>query len=190
MHAFRKFILQYVSMNAKDWQRIEVRLKSVKIPANTMILEEGQICRYLYFLESGTLRYFSNIDGRDAVKFFTQAPYCFTSQRSFNLQAPSSESIQSLEDCVLYAMTRKDVYELMLVPSWSQFALKLMQEVQHYTQQILESSQNETAEQRYIKMIQSGDSLLQKVSLKDLASYLGIAPQSLSRIRKKMITSI
>ena len=49
--------------------------------------------------------------------------------------------------------------------------------------------QNKTAEERYIEMLQNGDPIIQKAPLKHLASFLGIAPQSLSRIRKKLITA-
>ena len=69
--------------------------------------------------------------------------------------------------------------------SLSTFTRKLVQEVQFYTEQILVEIQNDTAEQRYLKMIEEQSILLQKVPLKHLATYLGIAPQSLSRIRKK-----
>ena len=61
---------------------------------------------------------------------------------------------------------------------------KLIQEVQFYTEQILDEAQNQTAEERHINMVEKDDSILVHVPLKDIASYLGIAPQSLSRIRK------
>jgi len=69
--------------------------------------------------------------------------------------------------------------------NWSEFVRKLIQEVQYFTEQILEEMQSNTAEERYIKMMEENDSILTNVSLKHIASYLGIAPQSLSRIRKK-----
>jgi hypothetical protein len=70
--------------------------------------------------------------------------------------------------------------------SWTEFARKIIQEVQFFTEEILEALQTETAEQRYEKMLKNNPMLLQSLPLKHLASYLGIAPQSLSRIRKKM----
>jgi hypothetical protein len=70
--------------------------------------------------------------------------------------------------------------------SWTDFARKIIQEVQFFTEEILEELQTETAELRYKKMLQNSPALLQRIPLKHLASYLGIAPQSLSRIRKKM----
>ena len=82
-------------------------------------------------------------------------------------------------------MSKKEAFELLEIPNWSAFVRKLIQEVQYFTEQILEESQSYTAEERYIKMTEAQSSLLNNVPLKDIASYLGIAPQSLSRIRKK-----
>jgi predicted house-cleaning noncanonical NTP pyrophosphatase (MazG superfamily) len=72
--------------------------------------------------------------------------------------------------------------------SWTDFARKIIQEVQFFTEEILEELQTETAELRYEKMLKNSPTLLQRIPLKHLASYLGIAPQSLSRIRKKLTT--
>jgi len=76
-----------------------------------------------------------------------------------------------------------DLYRL---KSWTDFARKIIQEVQFFTEEILEELQTETAELRYEKMLKNRPTLLQRIPLKHLASYLGIAPQSLSRIRKKL----
>ena len=70
--------------------------------------------------------------------------------------------------------------------SWAEFARKITQEVQFFTEEILLELQTETAEVRYEKMLEISPNLLQRIPLKYLASYLGIAPQSLSRIRKKI----
>ena len=74
----------------------------------------------------------------------------------------------------------------MEVKSWNTFVRKLIQEVQYFTEKILEEIQTETAEKRYEKMLKNEPLPLQRIPLKYLASFFGIAPQSLSRIRKKI----
>ncbi len=76
--------------------------------------------------------------------------------------------------------------ELLKLDSWNSFGRKITQEVQFFTEEILEELQTETAEDRYFKLLNNQPSLVQRIPLKYLASYLGIAPQSLSRIRKKV----
>ncbi|MEM9025264.1 MAG: Crp/Fnr family transcriptional regulator, partial [Bacteroidota bacterium] len=165
---------------------VEAVLTRTTHPKGTLLLEEGRTCRQLWFLESGFLRFFVNKDGEEATKFFTEPPYCFTSPRSFNTGAPAAESIEALEESVVWVLSRDDAYALLERPSWAAFVRHLTQEVQFFTEQILEELQTKTAEERYSRLVAEGSVLLQKVPLKHLASYLGIAPQSLSRIRKKL----
>ncbi|MEO1515201.1 MAG: Crp/Fnr family transcriptional regulator [Bacteroidota bacterium] len=186
MHPFRQYIEQYNSLPPSDWERIAACLERREWKKGSILLEEGKICQHIYFVESGLLRYYRWKDGLDITKFFTIAPYCFTSQRSFNSRQPAQESIEALEDCVIWQMKRRDALALLEMLSWSEFVRKLVQEVQFFTEEILQELQSETAEDRYKKMLAQADPLLQRVPLKHLASYLGIAPQSLSRIRRSL----
>ncbi|MEL6941316.1 MAG: Crp/Fnr family transcriptional regulator [Bacteroidota bacterium] len=186
MHPFRVFISNYTLLSEGEWKAVEACLERKRYHQGESILECGRMCRKLYFLESGFLRYYYlDKNGSSISKFFTIPPYCFTSQRSFTQEIPAQEGIEALEDSIIWEMSKKDAYTLFKYSNWSQFVRKLVQEVQFYTEQILEEIQSQTAEERYFKMIEEGDILLEKVPLKHLASYLGIAPQSLSRIRKK-----
>ena len=151
-----------------------------------MLLQEGKICRHLYFLEKGLLRYYFDKEGLEITKYFTTAPYMFTPQTSFSQTIPATESIQAIENSIVWMMKREDAYRLLEIPSWSEFIRKLIQQVQIYTEEILRDLQTETAENRYRSMLINEPEMVQRIPLKYLASYLGIAPQSLSRIRKKL----
>ncbi|GMQ25398.1 Crp/Fnr family transcriptional regulator [Algoriphagus sp. oki45] len=153
-----------------------------------IILQEGKVCRHLYFLESGLLHFYINKEGNNITKFFTEAPYFFTSQASFNSQKPANENIQSIEKSIVWQISYRHTNDLYKLKSWTDFARKIIQEVQFFTEEILEELQTETAEFRYKKMLVNEPELLKRIPLKILASYLGIAPQSLSRIRKKLAT--
>ncbi|MDW3194325.1 MAG: Crp/Fnr family transcriptional regulator [Cytophagales bacterium] len=185
MHPFHSFISNYVSISNADWQVIASKLEKVEYKRGEMILEQGQVCRKLYFLEEGFLRYFIyKSNGEDATKFFTKAPYCFTSQQSFANNLITRDNIEMLEDAVVWEMKKSDAFELLELPFWNEFVRKLVQEVQYFTEEILQDLQNYTAEERYFHMLEVQDVIIQKSPLKHVASYLGIAPQSLSRIRK------
>lgn len=96
------------------------------------------------------------------------------------------EGIQAIEDCILWKMERTTAYQLLELKSWNAFVRTLIQEVQYFTEAVLTELQSETAENRYKRMLIESPELLQRIPLKYLASYFGIAPQSLSRIRKKI----
>lgn len=188
MRTLRQFIENYTTLSDKDWKQISVCFEKRVVEKDEILLQEGKICRHLYFIESGLLRYFINKEGNDITKFFTEAPYCFTSQVSFTAEKPATENIQAIEKSVVWQTTLKQANDLLELKSWNTFIRKLIQEVQYYTEEILQEIQTETAENRYIKMLEKQPQLVQRIPLKHLASYFGIAPQSLSRIRKKIVT--
>ncbi len=188
MDTFRQFIENYTPLSDEDWKQISMCFEKRVVEKDEILLQEGNTCRHLYFIESGLLRYFINKDGNDITKFFTEAPYCFTSQVSFTSERPATENIQAIEQSIIWQTTLKKANELLELKSWNTFVRKLIQEVQYYTEEILQEIQTETAENRYRKMIETNPQLLQRVPLKHLASYFGIAPQSLSRIRKKIVS--
>ncbi|HET8861211.1 Crp/Fnr family transcriptional regulator [Marivirga sp.] len=187
MNPFKTFIENYISISDTDWEQISACFEKRFLEKGEMLLQEGEICRHLYFIESGLLRYFINKEGDDITKFFTEAPYCFTSQASFTAAKPANENIQAIEKSIIWQTTLKQANDLLELKSWNTFIRKLIQEVQYFTEEILQEIQTETAENRYIKMIETSPQLIQRVPLKYLASYFGIAPQSLSRIRKKIL---
>ena len=188
METLKKFIQNYTSLPTDEWKQIVECFEKRIIEKDEIVLQEGKICKNLYFVETGLLRFYINKDGNDITKFFTEAPYFFTSQASFNAQKPSTENIQAIEKSVVWQISYEQANDLYKLKSWTDFARKIIQEVQFFTEEILEELQTETAETRYEKMLKNSPILLQRIPLKYLASYLGIAPQSLSRIRKKMTT--
>lgn len=188
MDTLRKFIENYTSLPKDEWKQISECFEKRIIEKEEIVLEEGKVCKHLYFVESGLLRFYIKKEGNDITKFFTEAPYFFTSQSSFNSQKPATENIQAIEKSIVWEISYKQADDLYRLKSWTDFARKIIQEVQFFTEEILEELQTETAELRYEKMLKKSPTLLQRIPLKHLASYLGIAPQSLSRIRKKMTT--
>lgn len=185
-HPFRRFISTYTSLGAEDWDAIAGVIHRVHYPKNELILKEGEICRHLYFIESGLLRYFTVRDGEEVTKFFTEAPYTFTSQKSFMDKQRATESIQTIEPSIIWQLSFEDAHALLRIPPWNEFVRKLIQEVQFYTESLLLEMQTETAENRYRHLLEKRPEFVQRIPIKYLASYLGIAPQSLSRIRKQL----
>ena len=183
---FKGFIENYVFLPETDWDAISKCLDAQIVKKGDFVLKEGQICNHLYFLEKGLLRFAILNNGEYATKFFTVAPYTFTSQYSFANRLPARESIEALETSFLWRISYEKSQELFRFESWTAFARKLTQEVQFFTELILEEAQNETAEKRYMKLLEHRPELVQRVPLKHLASYLGVTPQSFSRIRTKI----
>ena len=185
---FRTYVADRVSLRLADWERIRSVIRCQTVRANDTVLNEGAVCGYLYFLDQGLLRFFQWIDGEDKTKFFTFAQQLFTAQQSFYTQQPARETIQALEDSTLLLISYKDAQQLdREVAAWAAFRQQIRVQVSGWTEELLMESLNETAEQRYRRMRDEHPARTQRIPLKHLASYLGIAPESLSRIRKKTI---
>jgi CRP-like cAMP-binding protein len=188
LSAFREFIATKVHLTDAEWQRIQQSLALMHLPANTLLLKEGQICSALYFVNQGFLRFFVvGENGKDTTKFFTPEHQLFTSQQSFSTQTPARENIEALEDSSLLVLSHtalQTVYEE--VPQWHTFIRRLLQEVNVMTEELYMESITITAEERYRKMLQEEPHIALRTPLKHIASYLGVTPESLSRIRKKI----
>lgn len=183
----RDFIEGYTRLCDSEWYSIEALFGIKEYKKNEIILEEGNVCRYFYFLESGLIRFYNNIDGNDITRTFTTAPYCFTSRISFRKQTPSVEGIQALQKTVVWRLSFNHYNKLEELNSWNIFMRKLLNEIQEFSESFYLELKTMTAEDRYLKILDVYPiDLVQKIPLKHLSSFLGIAPQSLSRIRKKI----
>jgi len=185
----KEFIEKYTSLTKDEWFSIQTNFEKIVYQKNEHILREGNICRYFYFFESGLIRFYYNVDGEDVTKTFAVAPYCFTSKISFRNQSPSEEYIQALEETTVWRINYEQYRELEKLNVWNIFMRKLLNEVQEFADKLMLESKPRTAEKRYQLLLENyPPNLMQKIPLKHLASFLGIAPQSLSRIRSNLHT--
>ncbi len=182
----RKFIEQYTRVPDDEWLIINEAFERKLFAKNEIILEEGSICRYFYFLQTGLIRCYTIFDGNDITKYLTVAPYCFTSIESFTKQKPAEESIQTIEESLIWFATTNRLERLKILNSWNEFTKKLLHEVQQFTRDSLLEIKTKTAEQRYKELLINKPEVVQRIPLKYLSSFLGVAPQSLSRIRKNL----
>lgn len=186
MEAFRQFMERFTTVPDNEWTEIASAFEEKRFLKGEIILREGKICRHLYFLQGGLLRYFITKDGVEITKYFTDAPFCFTSQTSFTAQQPARENISVIENAVIWQTTLEQANALLELKSWNHFVRLLIQQVQSYTENILQDMQTKTAEERYLLMLEKNPELAHRIPLHMLASYFGIAAPSLSRIRKKI----
>jgi CRP-like cAMP-binding protein len=182
----RKFIEQYTRVPDNDWLIINEAFERKLLAKNEIILVEGSICRYFYFLQTGLIRCYTFYDGTDITKYFTAAPYCFTSIESFRKQIPADESIQTLEESLIWFAAADKLEKLKILNSWNEFTTRLLQEVQQFSRNLLLETKTKTADQRYCELLINKPEVVQRIPLKYLSSFLGVAPQSLSRIRKNL----
>lgn len=187
MDQLKKYIEKFASVSLNEWETISKVFTKQCYVKNEIILGEGKICRKFYFLDSGLLRSFYNFNGNDVVKTFIFSPSCFTSEASFVNQLPANECIQAIEDSIVWQTDYENYKLLKNLSSWIRFRNSLLNEIDYYSKQMIIQLKSQTPEQRYFWLTQHyHQTLLQRIPQKYLASYLGVAPQSLCRIKNKL----
>ncbi|CAM4013642.1 cAMP-binding domain of CRP or a regulatory subunit of cAMP-dependent protein kinases [Pedobacter westerhofensis] len=152
-------------------------------------LVEGQICKQVGFVSRGLLRYYINHDGEDKTYAFTQENNFVCNYESFIPRTPSTKNIQALEDCEVLQISYDDLQLFyQSIRQAERFGRIVIEQVFIETLQDLSSFYTDTPELRYEKILKRHPDLLQRMSQYHIASYVGVKPQSLSRIRKRIFT--
>lgn len=160
--------------------------KQLEVPAKTMLLQEGQISRTMYFIEKGCLRTWVNNDGKDITTQFFFEGDAVSSIESFRTNQPSLYSIESLEPCVLQTLSAKDFQEILdASPEFRKSMEDRMFKRFYQAQQIFYSYLKNTPQKRYEELQQQYPHIVERVPQHYIASYLGITSVSLSRIRNR-----
>ncbi len=158
-----------------------------KIPKNYRLLDEGGVCRYIYFLHNGIVRGFKNRDGKEITTWFACENDLFTAMYSFITQKPSVESIEALEDSYVYFISHKDLQTLFKThPEFNLIGRILTERYYVQLEERAISLQTQSATERYQNFIVEHPQILQRTSLGVISSYLGISQETLSRIRKNL----
>ncbi len=158
----------------------------LEYPKNYFLLKPGKICKYLWFMKNGAVRYFyTNDQGKEMNTWFSLDEQIITDAPSLVNQTPSQESIQLIEDSEIYAIEYTAIQALL--QKHHSFALWYIKLVElHYVSQIedrLADLQFLDAKQRYQKLLSLYPDITNRVSLGNIASYLNITQETLSRIR-------
>jgi CRP-like cAMP-binding protein len=151
-------------------------------------LRNGDVCKDLAFVNSGALRSYSVDDkGIERVLQLALDNYWISDLQSFLTKQASDLTIEAIEDTEVLLISFLDLDTIYLqVPLMERFFRKLFENAYINTLMRLNSSQSESADIRYRKLLANQPNLLQRIPLVYIASYLGITPESLSRIRKNI----
>ena len=173
-------------MPEADLRHILSCFKERSVRKNDYVLREGEIARDYFFIISGALRIYFNNDENEITAWIAFENDFFTDLSSIKKQAPSRFNIQAIENTVLTVIDA-DRMEMLYsrYPAWQQFGRNIWETAFLKLIDAIINFQTLTAEERYLAAMRQSN-LLQRVSLKDLSSYLGITPTTLSRLRKKI----
>jgi len=181
-------IAMHVSLDKDEADHVQSALQHKIIKKNTLLLKSGDICRSIYFVDKGCLRIFNTDDNGNEhnICFFPEFWWA-ADISSFSTQTPAFYTISALEDSTVFQLDYT-VFEKLLVtvPKMERFFRILTQNGFHLYQLRITASLSKTAEERYEEFQKQYPGLEQRISQKHIASFVGITPVFLSKVRKKM----
>lgn len=150
--------------------------------------KQGELCRYLGFVNSGCLRAFhTDSRGDEFTMYFAFLNWWIGDKTSFYSGTPARFSIQVLEDCEVFQADKKRWEEALdNIPTFEKWYRVKTRKSYEATQQKIIDTQTESAEEKYVNLLTNSPEIVQRIPQHYIASYLGIKPQSLSRIRKNI----
>ncbi|MCU0385529.1 MAG: Crp/Fnr family transcriptional regulator [Flavihumibacter sp.] len=185
--ALFNYCSQLVSFTMEEQQIIESYFSVRQVPKKFTLIQNGKIARELYFINKGLLRLYYTKDTEDITAFIFREHLFASSYDSFLRQTPSIQGLDTLEDSELLVITYDDLNTLYKkVPRMETLARKIAEQRFINAQLILSSYILDSPEERWKKFEASNGDLLLRVPHHMIASFLGITPVSLSRIRKRL----
>ena len=182
-------LLAKASFSEGDLQKCMNYFVPKKIRKRQYVLQEGDVCNRSTFIEKGALYSYTIDDkGTQHVIQFAFEGWWIGDLYSFLTSEPSKMNIEALEDSDVLTIDRQDHFKLLSeVPKYESYYRILFQDAYVALQRRVSSTIGLTAEEKYQRLINQYHAFINRVPLHLIASYLGVSPETLSRIRKQML---
>ena len=182
-----KYFQRIMPLTEEEARAITETMTIRQYSKGTVLLKEGQVSTEAYFVLEGCVRQFYLVDGEEkTANFFTEEQWVI-SMNSFSQNQPSNHFLDCCIDSTLVVGNRdKEESLYRRFPKFETVSRKVMEKVFAEQQEIMSSYTTDTAEQRYLKLLKARPDLFQKIPQYQIASYVGVKPESLSRIRKRI----
>ena len=183
----RNFLQKTSPLHDGEIEMFISKRQTHRISKGHYLVQDGQVCKSLYFFHAGVVSLLLLKDGEEHVKDFSLSGKFITAYTSFIKQTPSAICMRAEQDCdvsfwdgeYVMALIQKNIH-------WALFAKTMVDYLFQRKEQKEITMILNTAEQRYLRLLEEFPAVFQQVPQYLIASYLGIKPQSLSRIRKML----
>ncbi|NTD96349.1 Crp/Fnr family transcriptional regulator [Agrobacterium tumefaciens] len=186
---FDQFINKFTH-NEKHLKEYIRCFNRIQVPARTMLLQEGEIAKKMFLIETGCVRVWFNNNGKDVTFQFFFENNGVASLESFIKQFPSQVIIETIEPSVLWWIHKKDVDRILEdikeIPSLRNLFINVLYDRTFDYMKHFLSFIKETPTQRYLNLLKEKPQLIQRIPQHYIASYLGVTSVHLSRIKSKL----
>lgn len=189
--SIQNYISRFVSLTPEELSVVENCMQLREFPRKTMLLNAGDVCNFEAYVLKGCIReYFIDHKGQELTLEFAVEDWWVSDITSFENQTPSIMYIETLEDCELLVLSRESKDELLArVPKLERMFRLMIQRHLSVLQKRLFRTVSYTAMDKFEEFLRRYPSLPQRVPQHYIASYLGITPEFLSKLRKRQMKS-
>ena len=186
MQSLSHFIQSQIPVSEDTLSIILTYFKERTVEKDGFVLRQGQVAADYFFVKSGGLRIYFDAQDKQVTGWFAFENEFFAELSSLKSGQPSRFTIQAVEKTELLTISHQHMEQLYRrFPEWQQFGRQLWETAFLKVLDGILTYQTMTAEERYLYLLQQSD-LVQRVPLHQLSFYLGITPNSLSRLRKNI----
>lgn len=178
-----------VSLTEEEKTELRSFFSVKKLKKKQYLLQEGDVCKCLSFVNKGLLKsYFTDEKGGENINMFAFEGWWISDFQSFINQEKAVLNIDAVEETELLMITREDYDKLMLKILVMDRYFRILYQNSLVTKDYrLIASNSYTAEEKYLQLVQKNPEMIKRVPHNLIASYLGLAPETISRIRKKIL---
>lgn len=188
MTKLKEFLKSTTWFVDKELNQILSHFNILDVKRKEHILHEGEICKRVAYVEQGCFRnYTVDEDLHENVNYFGFEDWWLADLHSLEYQLPTIYNIQAIENSKVCVISRKDFFQLMeQYPRFKEGHIQLVRKSHAAMMNRLQDIRFKSVEERYLDLIQRQPQILQRVPQQYIAAYLGVEPQSLSRLRKRI----
>lgn len=187
MLEIRRYFERLLVLDEEEWKAMEQAFIRVEVSKKELVCEEGQVCDYIAFIESGLFRFYHIKDGNEKVTAFWFPSDFLSNYRSFISDQPSVHFIEAMEASTIWKLHKNDLEDLYKqYPNIDKLGRLMAEQLYIMVSQRLDNFLHDTPEERYLSLLKKGSRLIQDIPQYMLASYLGVSAETLSRIRKRI----
>ncbi len=185
---FKSFIKNIVAITDDEFEESLLKFKKLTLKKGEFFIEQGKTSKQIAFINSGILRtYYINDKGEEITSCFCIENNFASSYKSFILQTPSNVAMVALEKTELLVISFQDIQQLYdISTNWQKIGRLVAEKEFIVMEQYASVLNNETAKEKYLRLLKEQPEILQKSPINFIASYLGITRRTLSRIRKEI----
>ncbi|WP_339903117.1 Crp/Fnr family transcriptional regulator [uncultured Cyclobacterium sp.] len=177
----------YTSLNKDEIDLLREAVDKKTFRKNEMIFTEGKIANDIFFVTKGCVRLFYNVDGNDKTAFFYTEGQFICAGESYTFNIPAIENYQAIENTEIFVFGKSKINRLLeLAPKFEVIARIATENELITCQRVIASFVTKSAEERYVDLLNTQGELFQRVPQQYIASFLGVSPETLSRIKTRV----